>query len=214
MIGERTPSTGGSLLTLSSRLWPNLESEVFLASRKYGKPSADYQQYLYPDGSDNGRSQDEAEDDGSDIFLGLSNRDGRGPDNHAKFENLHPPYNTLLKLWDVFVDRVDPLAKILHLPTFWSSLKSAIQQPKDVPSDLQALIFSFYLATIASLEEGECLDLLGGYKPDIFARHERVARRALRAAGFLNTTSITTLRAYCLFLVSSTSQTLPWCISD
>lgn len=182
---------------------------MFLASPKYGKASTDYQQYLYPDNSDNGRPQNEADEDRSDIFLGLSDRDCRGTDTYAKFENLHPPYSILLKLWDVFIDRVDPLAKILHLPTFWSSLESAIQRPKDVPSDLQALIFSFYLVTIASLEEGECLELLGGYKPDIFARHERVARRALRAAGFLNTTSITTLRAYCVFLVSSISQTTP-----
>ena len=119
-----------------------------------------------------------------------------------------------MKLWDVFVDRVDPLAKILHVPTFWLSLNNVIQRPKDVPSDLQALIFSFYLATIGSLGEDECLELLGGYKPDIFARHERVARRALKTAGFLNTTSVTTLRAYCFFLVSSTSQTPRRRVSD
>lgn len=121
---------------------------------------------------------------------------------------MHPEYNILLKLWDVFIDRVDPFAKILHLPTFWLSLKSAIEQPSDVPSDLQALVFSFYLASVASLEEGECLEVMHECKPDILARQKRLARRALRAAGFLNTTSVTTLRAYCIFLVSITFNTL------
>lgn len=167
-------------------------------SPQYGETSTDHQQYLYPNENERGRSQDEADDE-SGIFPDLST-DGRG-DTHPTLQTMHPEYNILLKLWDVFVDRVDPFAKILHLPTFWLSLKSAIEQPRDVPSDLQALIFSFYLASVASLEESECLHIMREYKPDILARQKRLARRALRAAGFLNTTSVTTLRAYCIFLV-------------
>lgn len=168
-------------------------------SPQYEETSTDHRQYLYPNENEHGRTQDEADDE-SGIFPGFST-DGRGLDTNPPLENMHPAYNILLKLWDVFVDRVDPFAKILHLPTFWLSLKSAIEQPRDVPSDLQALIFSFYLASLASLDEEECLDIMRECKPDILARQKRLARRALRAAGFLNTTSVTTLRAYCIFLV-------------
>lgn len=108
-------------------------------------------------------------------------------------------------LWDIYVDRVDPLVKILHLPTFRPLLESAVQRPKGTPSDIQALVSSFFLAAIASLDNGECARILGGYKKEAFAKYDRAARRALRGARFVSTTSITTLRAYCLFLVRTAS---------
>jgi hypothetical protein len=32
---------------------------------------------------------------------------------------LHPPLDAVTKLWTIFLDRVDPLIKLLHTPTFW-----------------------------------------------------------------------------------------------
>jgi hypothetical protein len=32
---------------------------------------------------------------------------------------LHPPFDIVCKLWDIFLERVDPLIKLLHTPTFW-----------------------------------------------------------------------------------------------
>jgi hypothetical protein len=33
--------------------------------------------------------------------------------------SLHPPLETLRSLWEIFLERVDPLIKLLHTPTFW-----------------------------------------------------------------------------------------------
>jgi len=33
--------------------------------------------------------------------------------------SLHPPLETVTKLWTIFLERVDPLIKLLHAPTFW-----------------------------------------------------------------------------------------------
>jgi len=115
---------------------------------------------------------------------------------------LHPSMQILLKLWEIYIDRADPLMKILHLPTFWTSLTNTLHNPHHVSKSLQALIFAFYLIVISSLEEGECLSLLGESKPDIFCRYKHAARKALMNAGFLHTSSPTTLRAYILFIVS------------
>lgn len=118
------------------------------------------------------------------------------------FSSLHPSSQTLFKIWEIYVDRADPLMKLLHLPTFWVSLTNALHDPHHISKSLQALIFAFYLVTISSLEEDECLRLLGGTKPDVFGRYKRTARKALIDAGFLHTSSPTTLRAYSLFIVS------------
>jgi hypothetical protein len=105
-------------------------------------------------------------------------------------------------MWDIYIDRVDPLMKLLHLPTFWSALTGALQNPHDISKSLEAAIFAFYLATIASLEDNECHCLLGEQKSIISARYKLAARQALVNARFLGTSSLVTLQAYVIFLVS------------
>ncbi|RDL34315.1 uncharacterized protein BP5553_07443 [Venustampulla echinocandica] len=142
----------------------------------------------------------------SDLVLGTPELT---PNDHSKVENLaglHPPYHILLKLWDVYVDRVDPLMKILHLPSFWPKLTNALQHPQDIPKNLEALICAFYLVTITSLAEDECRDLLGGQKLVLFAQQECAARRALRTAGFLETTSPVTLQALAMYIMGARSS--------
>ena len=115
--------------------------------------------------------------------------------------NLHFPLNILQKLFDIYRERVYPLMRLLHLPTFWSSLKNAVN-PHDMSKDVAALIFSFYFATIISLEDDECYSLLGGQKTAITARYKIAARQALVNADFLKSSSLMTLQAYTTFLVS------------
>jgi hypothetical protein len=94
------------------------------------------------------------------------------------------------------------LVKPLHLPTFWVTITSALRNPYDISKSVEAVIFAFYLITIYSLEEDECRSLFGGEKSIIFARYRVAARQALMNAGFLKTTSIVTLQAYMMFIVS------------
>ncbi|KAH7309934.1 putative C6 transcription factor [Rhexocercosporidium sp. MPI-PUGE-AT-0058] len=166
-------------------------------------------EFPYPEEDGIAGPTDESNIPESDLFVGSPEQDGLTPNTHSQIEtlaSLHPPYHVLLKLREIYVDRVDPLMKILHLPTFWSSLTNALQHPEDISKSLEALISAFYLATITSLEEDECRGLLGEEKSAIFARHERVARRALRTAGFLHTSSPVTLRAYVMFLMGVRSN--------
>jgi hypothetical protein len=134
-------------------------------------------------------------------------------DAHSQIEDLaslHPSFQILPKLWAIYVDRADPLMKLLHLPTFWTSLTNALQHPQHVSKSLQALVFAFYLATISSLEEDECQSLLGGPKSITVTRYKRAARQALINAGFLQTSSPITLRAYAIFIVSCRSRCFVW----
>jgi hypothetical protein len=141
----------------------------------------------------------------SDLFVGTPESTGLVLNAHSQIEDLaslHPSIQMLPKLWDIYVDRADPLMKLLHLPTFWSSLTNALQHPQQISKSLQALLFAFYLATISSLEEDECQSLLGGPKSITFTRYKRAARQALINAGFLHTSSPMTLQAYAIFIVS------------
>jgi hypothetical protein len=113
--------------------------------------------------------------------------------------------NILKKMWQVYLDRIDPAAKLLHLPTFWSQLTGAIREPHDTPKSLEAIIFAFYLVVCRSLEEDECLSLLGEQISTILPRYKLAAHQALIKANFLNTSSLMTLQAFLLYLVSRSS---------
>jgi hypothetical protein len=124
----------------------------------------------------------------------------------SKIENLatlHFPLNILQKLFDIYRERVYPLMRLLHLPTFWSSLTNALN-PRDMSKSLAAVIFSFYFVTIISLEDDECYSLLGGQKSAMTARYKIAARQALINADFLKSSNLMTLQAYTTFLVSPT----------
>jgi hypothetical protein len=125
--------------------------------------------------------------------------------NFPKVENLaslHHPFHILQKMLNFYIDRVDPLMKLLHIPTFWSTLTNALQSPRDMSKGLEALIFAFYLATTTSLDDNECCCLLGEPKLIICARYNTAARQALVKASLLKTSSLMTLQAYLLFIVS------------
>jgi hypothetical protein len=127
------------------------------------------------------------------------------PESNYKFENLsslHPSFQTLPRLREIYADRVDPWIKILHLPTFWAVLTEGLQHPYDMPKSLEAAIFAFYLATVSALSEDECQEVFGTQKAVMYSCYRSATRQALVNAGFLSTSSPMTLRAYSLFTVS------------
>lgn len=115
--------------------------------------------------------------------------------------SLHPPVQILPKLRDIYADRVDPLVKILHLPTFLATLENGLRHPSGRSDSLEAIMFAFYLAVVSTLDEDECQDLFGVSEAVIHSRYRLATRQALVNAGFLSTSNPLTLQAYVLFMV-------------
>ncbi|KAI1799956.1 putative C6 transcription factor [Daldinia bambusicola] len=122
------------------------------------------------------------------------------------FENvssLHPSLATLEKMKEMFLDRIDPLMKILHIPTFWTVLTDVLRNPQGRrPRSLEALIFSFYFVVITSMTDKEAREMFGMEKSALHSRYRLAIRRALVNAGFLSTSSPMTLQAYTIFMMS------------
>ncbi|OCL15024.1 putative C6 transcription factor [Glonium stellatum] len=126
------------------------------------------------------------------------------PEHNSRFENLaslRPSFQILPKLREIYVDRVDPLMKILHLPTFWAALINGLRHPQDLSKSLEAAIFAFCLATVSTLKEAECQNIFGVQKSGMYSRYRLATRQALVNAGFLSTSNPMTLRAYAMFMM-------------
>ena len=83
-----------------------------------------------------------------------------------------------------------------------STLKNVLQNPYNVSKSVEALVFAFYTSVLSSMEDDECQRLLDDQKPNLIAKYRAGCRQALINAAFIKTSSLMTLQAYVLFLVS------------
>lgn len=168
----------------------------------------DIRQSRHPEEGATTESGDESSIDQDDLVVVPLESNTPASNLHGNIEDfaaLLPPAQHLTAFWEAFVERVDPLTKILHLPTFQSSLTDAIRDPRKVSRSLRALILAFCLIVVTSLGEEECEDMLHKPKDIIFTKYRLATRRALIRAGLLDTSNPETLQAYAIFVVSHKS---------
>ncbi|KAL3456638.1 fungal-specific transcription factor domain-containing protein [Aspergillus heterothallicus] len=106
-----------------------------------------------------------------------------------------------LILWETYLDNVEPLCKILHLPSATKIVEQAWEQPEQIPTANECLLSCIYHFAVFSMTEEDCLTKLGQPRDALLQRYHSAARRAFVNASFLKTTSITVLQALVLFLM-------------
>ncbi|RAK97723.1 Zn(II)2Cys6 transcription factor [Aspergillus ibericus CBS 121593] len=108
----------------------------------------------------------------------------------------------------LFMQRVDPLCKILHRPTLKAFLVDGSPYLDYEPGHLAptALAYSVYYAASCSLIDEESMRCFGIPKSSMVARYHKEAETALARADFITTNDLTVLQAYVLFLLALRSQ--------
>jgi hypothetical protein len=114
---------------------------------------------------------------------------------------LHPEPVMILRLWQTFIDNVNPLLKITHIPSLQARLITAINELDKMEPTFHALMFSIYCLSITSLDETECLAQFSASKRDLLVRYQSACRHALAACGYLRTSDFECLLALYLYLV-------------
>jgi hypothetical protein len=138
-------------------------------------------------------------DDNSDLVLG-----GESPAQSAV--DLWPDAGHVFRLWQIFLDRVNPLTKIIHVPTLQPYLAEATSGSNNVPKNIEALLFSIFLMAVVSLTDEECQQVLGCPREQALQRYSAGVRLTLLKMGFLKTHDLTTLQALVIYLVCGTSR--------
>jgi hypothetical protein len=79
---------------------------------------------------------------------------------------------TAFKLWQIYLERVNPLLKIVHAPTVQSLIVSTTADIEKAPLDQQALIYSIFGVAVSALRSDEIASMLGaGKQRDEFLEH-------------------------------------------
>ncbi|KAF2103639.1 hypothetical protein NA57DRAFT_50511 [Rhizodiscina lignyota] len=131
----------------------------------------------------------------------------------ADLLSLHPRPEHIMTCWEVFKDRVDPLIKILHIPTIEPvilKVHDSLEQSRrnltrirldQIQHGIDALMFVIYYSAITAMSPDEVQQSFGEEKLCLILRYRSGFEQALTGADFLHSNELIFLQAYTIFLI-------------
>ncbi|KAK5659838.1 hypothetical protein OQA88_13301 [Cercophora sp. LCS_1] len=115
---------------------------------------------------------------------------------------LHPSPIQIFRLWQMYLENVDPLFKVTHSITLQSRIIEAASNLASISPSLEALVFAIYCIAVNSLSPDDCRAAFGSSKDDLLSSYRFGCQQALTNARFLQTRDRDCLTALFLYLVS------------
>lgn len=120
---------------------------------------------------------------------------------NVDLRKLHPLPSQIPFIWQVYQENVDPLVKVLHVPSMNKTIRDLRNNMNDISPGLEALMFAIYYASITSMEEDEVKVNFGADKGQLINKYRFATEQALAKANFLVTSELVVVQAFTLFLV-------------
>ena len=95
----------------------------------------------------------------------------------------HPSQVHIFKLWQIYLERVNPLLKVTHTPSLQPRIIDAAGDVTNVTPSLEALLLSIYCVAIISLAEGECVAMFQTSKDSLLSTYHPACQQALLRCG-------------------------------
>jgi hypothetical protein len=114
---------------------------------------------------------------------------------------LHPSPLQIPFMWQIYQENVDPIVKILHIPTMNRLIREIRTNVDRLTPSAEALMFAIYYGVVVSLDADEVKQTLGAEKQFLLARYRFAVEQALAKANFLTDPDLTVCQALVLFLI-------------
>lgn len=124
------------------------------------------------------------------------------PNTNVDLSTLHPEPVQIFRLWQIYLDNVNPLLKVTHTPSLQGCIIEAASNVTNISPTLEALMFSIYCMAVLSLVVDDCQAIFGSSKEDLLTRFQFGCQQALLNCGFLRSSDRDCLTALYLYLVS------------
>ncbi|UKZ78296.1 hypothetical protein TrVFT333_006032 [Trichoderma virens FT-333] len=124
--------------------------------------------------------------------------------------DVYPDAQLALRLWNVYVRSVDPVLKILHIPTIQSAVVATILDTRSAQPSMVALTFAIYYAAVTALCHHDCDEPvdLSWEKPVLLKRYQTALDRLLVTPDFMGRPDVTGLQALAIYVTSSRANEL------
>ncbi|KAL9075032.1 MAG: hypothetical protein Q9157_004167 [Trypethelium eluteriae] len=133
---------------------------------------------------------------------------------NVHLSSLHPQQVQIFKLWQIYLENVNPLLKVTHTPTLQARIIDAASDVANISPTMEALMFSIYCVSIISLIDDDCRTSFGSPKEDLLSSYQLGCQQALLNCGFLRSGDRDCLTALYLYLVSARLGTDPRSLSS
>lgn len=130
----------------------------------------------------------------SDLLL------GGGGETTADISDLQPDPVHAFRLWQLFLERVNPLLKVVHIPTLQPYVMDGAISIRNVPLNYQALIFAIYTISAMSVSEAEAPQMLGMSREEAMQRFAKGMKIALVQFDFMTNYDMAALQALVLYV--------------
>ncbi|KAJ2897442.1 transcriptional regulatory protein [Zalerion maritima] len=198
-FGRLVMNEKGKTRYVSSAFWSKLNDELDNLREDTSRLSAEDSDMSGDDQSPHSLSAD-AEGEPGDLaghhcfVLGYSS-------SSVDLRPLHPLVSQIPFLWQVFQENVDPLVKILHIPTMNKLIRDMRANMDSLTPATEALMFSIYYAAITSMDASEVKSTCNAEKSSLLMQYRFALEQALAKANFLTSPDMVVLQALVLFLV-------------
>ncbi|KAK2615975.1 hypothetical protein N8I77_002696 [Diaporthe amygdali] len=136
------------------------------------------------------------------------------PKLHLRLSTLHPEQVQILRLWQIYLENIDPLLKVTHTPTLQARIISAVGDLASICPTLESLMFSVYCVAIMSLTDEQCRSFFASPRKELLVCYQSACQQSLLNCGALRSGNVESLTALYLYLVSVRPQTDPRSLSS
>ncbi|RBQ81704.1 hypothetical protein FVER14953_04271 [Fusarium verticillioides] len=113
---------------------------------------------------------------------------------------LHPLPAQGSFLWQIYLENIEPLVKVLHIPTMSRLMAQVRRGEHDLRPGDEALVFAIYYSAVTSMETQEVEANLGATQSHFVSQFRFALEQALAKSNLLNTTSMAMLQAFVIYL--------------
>lgn len=119
--------------------------------------------------------------------------------------DFYPDAQLALQLWNVYINSVDPVLKLLHIPTVQSTVVATILDPRSAHSSIVALTFAIYYAAVTAIchdDDHEPIDL-SCETLTLLSRYKLCLDRLLVVPDLMTQPELASLQALAIYAVST-----------
>ena len=113
---------------------------------------------------------------------------------------LYPLPSQIMFIWHVFVERIDPFVKILHIPSLTDTFHTFSGDWASLKPGVSALVLVVSFAVVSVLDSQEVKMNFAAEKKDIVARFRKAVEQALERAELLVTDDLRAVEAFIIYL--------------
>ncbi|KIV99438.1 uncharacterized protein PV09_08869 [Verruconis gallopava] len=124
-------------------------------------------------------------------------------------KELHPPVAQIWAIFNLYLDNVDPLLKVVHAPSFQKQLLQAVQNMDSLEAEVEILLFSIYFSAMISIPTEDCLSMFKESRVTLLERYRFGLEQCLIRSNFLMKPSLPVLQALVLYLATSLHAPFP-----